>query len=39
MIFAFIMGVVLAWLRERAGSVWPGVVFHNFANVMNIFFV
>ncbi|MDE2234980.1 MAG: CPBP family intramembrane metalloprotease [Gammaproteobacteria bacterium] len=39
MIFAFVMGVVLAWLRERTGSVWPGVAFHNLANVMNILFV
>jgi membrane protease YdiL (CAAX protease family) len=38
MIFAFIVGLALAWLRERTGSVWPGVVFHNFANVMNFFF-
>lgn len=39
MVYAFIMGVILAWLRERTGSVWPGVVFHNFANVKNGFFV
>ncbi len=39
LVFTFIMGVLFAWLRERAGSVWPGVAFHNFANVMNRFFV
>jgi membrane protease YdiL (CAAX protease family) len=35
MIFPAIIGVLLAWLRERSGSVWPGVVFHNFVNVLN----
>jgi uncharacterized protein len=39
MLYAFVMGVILAWLRERTGSVWPCVVLHNFANVMNGFFV
>ncbi len=39
MSYAFVMGLVLAWLRERTGSVWPGVIFHNLANVMDIFFV
>lgn len=39
MSYAFVMGLVLAWLRERTGSVWPGVIFHNVANVMDIFFV
>lgn len=39
MIYAFVMGVILAWLRERTGSVWPGVIFHNLANVMNVLFV
>ena len=39
MIFAFVMGLALAWLRERTGSVWPGVLFHNLANVMNLLFV
>lgn len=36
-IYAFVMGVALAWLRAPTGSVWPGVAFHNFANVMNTF--
>ena len=35
MIFPVIVGAVLAWLRERTGSVWPGVLFHNFVNVLN----
>ena len=39
MIFPFIVGGVLAWLRERTGSVWPGVLFHNFVNVLNHFLV
>lgn len=38
MIFPTITGVVLAWLRERTGSVWPGVVFHNFVNTLSQFF-
>ena len=38
MIFPALTGVVLAWLRERSGSVWPGVVFHNFVNTVNQFF-
>ncbi|HEY1772148.1 MAG TPA: CPBP family intramembrane glutamic endopeptidase [Gammaproteobacteria bacterium] len=39
MIFPAIIGVLLAWLRERGGSVWPGVLFHNFVNVLNEFLV
>ncbi|HEV2332325.1 MAG TPA: CPBP family intramembrane glutamic endopeptidase [Gammaproteobacteria bacterium] len=39
MIFPAIIGAVLAWLRERTGSVWPGVLFHNFVNVLNQFLV
>lgn len=35
MIFPALIGVVLAWLRERTGSVWPGVIFHNVVNVLN----
>ena len=38
-IFPAIIGTVLAWLRERTGSVWPGVLFHNFVNVLNQFLV
>jgi uncharacterized protein len=26
---ALILGLMLAWMRERSGSVWPGVVAHN----------
>lgn len=37
MIFPALTGLALAWLRERTGSVWPGVVFHNFVNVCNQF--
>ncbi|HET7921416.1 MAG TPA: CPBP family intramembrane glutamic endopeptidase [Gammaproteobacteria bacterium] len=36
MIFPVIIGVVLAWLRERTGSIWPGVVFHNFVDLLSI---
>ena len=39
MIFPALTGIVLAWLRERTGSVWPGVLFHNFVNVVNQFLV
>lgn len=39
MIIPAITGVVLAWLRERTGSVWPGVLFHNFVNTINDLFV
>ena len=39
MIFPAATGLVLAWLRERTGSVWPGVLFHNFVNVVNQFLV
>ncbi|MGE5624045.1 MAG: lysostaphin resistance A-like protein [Bacillota bacterium] len=38
MIFPVLTGVVLAWLRERTGSVWPGVLFHNFVNLINTLF-
>ncbi len=33
------IGVVLAWIRERTGSVWPGVLLHNFVNTINDLFV
>ena len=39
MIYPAVIGVVLAWLRERTGSVWPGVLLHNFVNVLNQFLV
>lgn len=38
MLFPAATGVVLAWLRERTGSVWPCVVFHNFVNVLSTLF-
>jgi uncharacterized protein len=38
MIFPVLIGTVLAWLRERTGSVWPCVVFHNFVNLLNTLF-
>ncbi len=31
-------GLALAWLRERSGSVWPSVLFHNFVNTLSQFF-
>lgn len=37
MVFPALTGLVLAWLRERTGSVWPCVLFHNFVNVCNQF--
>ena len=33
------IGFVLAWIRERSGSVWPGVLLHNFVNTINDLFV
>lgn len=38
MLFPDAIGTVLAWLRERTGSVWPCVVFHNFVNVLSTLF-
>lgn len=35
MLLPGLVGVVLTWLRERSGSVWPAVVFHNFVNLLN----
>lgn len=37
MLFPVVIGAVLAWLRERTDSVWPGVVFHNFVDVLSQF--
>jgi len=39
MLFPFVTGLVLAWLRERTGSVWPSVLLHNFINILNTMFV
>ena len=32
MIFPFVIGLFLGWLRERAGNVWPGVFLHTVIN-------
>jgi membrane protease YdiL (CAAX protease family) len=32
----FVLGVVLAWLYERSGSLWPGIVAHMGFNALNI---
>jgi uncharacterized protein len=39
MLFPFITGLLLGWLRERTGSVWPSVLLHNFINIINTMFV
>ena len=39
MIYPVVIGAVLAWLRERTDSVWPGVVLHNVVNLVNTMFV
>jgi uncharacterized protein len=33
---ALILGLMLAWMRERSGSVWPGVVAHNGFNTLQV---
>jgi uncharacterized protein len=35
-LFAFLAGVVHAWLRERSGSIWPAVVSHAVINSLSI---
>jgi membrane protease YdiL (CAAX protease family) len=35
-LFAFLAGVVHAWLRERSGSIWPAVVSHTVINTLSI---
>ncbi|EFO81782.1 Abortive infection protein [Oscillochloris trichoides DG-6] len=30
----FVVGLILAFLRERSGSIWPGVLYHMFQNGM-----
>ena len=32
MLPALYAGLILGWMRERAGSIWPGVVVHNATN-------
>lgn len=39
MLFPFITGLLLAWLREKTDSVWPSVLLHNFINIINTMFV
>jgi membrane protease YdiL (CAAX protease family) len=34
-LFAFVIGLVLCWLRERTGSIWPSVLLHNVSNGMS----
>jgi uncharacterized protein len=35
-LFAFLVGVVHAWMRERSGSIWPAVVSHAVVNTLSI---
>jgi hypothetical protein len=28
----FVIGLILAYLRERSGSIWPGVLYHVLQN-------
>jgi uncharacterized protein len=35
-LFAFLVGVVHAWLRERSGSIWPAVVSHAVVNTLSL---
>ena len=32
----FVLGLVLGWLYERSGSLWPGIVVHMGFNILNI---
>ena len=32
----FVLGLVLGWLYERSGSLWPGIVVHIGFNALNI---
>ena len=34
MIGAFVLGLVLGWLRERTGSLWPCIILHAASNAM-----
>jgi len=36
--FALIPGALLGWLRERTGSVWPGIVVHNLVDGLPVVF-
>jgi len=33
---AAILGLMLAWMRGRSGSVWPGIVAHNGFNTLQV---
>jgi membrane protease YdiL (CAAX protease family) len=35
-LFAFVVGVVHAWMRERSGSIWPAVISHAVVNTLSI---
>ena len=32
----FVLGLVLGWLYERSGSLWPGIFLHMGFNSLNI---
>lgn len=32
----FVLGLVLGWLYERSGSLWPGIIVHMGFNTLNI---
>lgn len=32
----FVLGLVLGWLYERSGSLWPGILVHIGFNILNI---
>lgn len=32
----FVLGLVLGWLYERSGSLWPGIILHMGFNTLNI---
>jgi membrane protease YdiL (CAAX protease family) len=33
-VFPLVFGLFVGWVRERSGSVWPGVAFHNVINAV-----
>ncbi len=33
----FVIGAILAWVRERSGSIWPPVILHMLQNSMAIY--
>jgi membrane protease YdiL (CAAX protease family) len=32
----FVVGLMLAYLRERSGSIWPGVLYHSLQNALGV---